>query len=242
MKPLTAMAAPMPAPENDFGAADLGAADPGAADLGASIISRWATPIQARPGRAIYLQGDPADYCYYLVSGRVSPIRYRADDSRLALEEAGPGSILALAECYLGLSYQSDALALERCQILRLGRGGLERLLETTSSAAFLLRSLARSQVSLHSRLDSASVLERLCAYLLAQGQGSDSGSSDSLGSGRGTKRLTITQEALARAVGATRETVNRHLQGLERAGVLETGRGEILIYRDDELSRMAGE
>jgi CRP-like cAMP-binding protein len=148
----------------------------------------------------------------------------------MALEEIGPGSIFGLAECFLGTTYQFDALAVEPCGLLRFGRGSLQRLLLSGEATDVLFRSLAQENIALRGRLDSAGVGERIAAYLLSRSEGTGK-----------TRVVRTTQERIASAVGAARETVNRRLQDLERAGVLETGRGEILVYRLDELARMAG-
>lgn len=195
-----------------------------------TILVHWGAPVSMQPGRAVFLQGDPADYCFYLTAGRISPIRYRSDDYRIVLEDIGPGSICGLSECYLGTTYRFDALAVERCGALRFSQGSLKRLFASPATAEFLFRSLAQENTGLHNHLDLAGVGNRIAAFLLSRAEGTGK-----------TRIVRTTQERIAAAVGAARETVNRRLQDLERAGVLETGRGEVLVYRLDELARMVG-
>ena len=45
------------------------------------------------------------------------------------------------------------------------------------------------------------------------------------------TLRLELGQAELAESTGLTRETVNRSLARLERAGIVETERGAVLVY-----------
>jgi CRP/FNR family transcriptional regulator, cyclic AMP receptor protein len=49
---------------------------------------------------------------------------------------------------------------------------------------------------------------------------------------------IPVTQEQLAELVGGTRPSVNQVLQRLAHEGVVELGRGRIVIHRPDELAR----
>jgi CRP-like cAMP-binding protein len=49
---------------------------------------------------------------------------------------------------------------------------------------------------------------------------------------------VPLTQEQLAELVGGTRPSVNEVLQRLARQGVVELGRGRIIVHRPDELAR----
>jgi DNA-binding GntR family transcriptional regulator len=49
----------------------------------------------------------------------------------------------------------------------------------------------------------------------------------------------TPTQEQIAEAIGASRETVNRHLGRLEADGLIKAGRGSITIVDGEALQRL---
>lgn len=55
-----------------------------------------------------------------------------------------------------------------------------------------------------------------------------------------GVARIRLTQEDLATLAGTTRPTANRVLRELEREGVLELRRGQILVLRRDLLASRA--
>jgi CRP/FNR family transcriptional regulator len=55
-----------------------------------------------------------------------------------------------------------------------------------------------------------------------------------------GSAAVSATQEELAEAIGASRETVNRHLGRLEAQGLLRVGRGAVEILDADSLRRLA--
>ena len=61
-------------------------------------------------------------------------------------------------------------------------------------------------------------------------------------GDGNPTHPVTVrlTQEQLAELVGSTRSSVNEVLQRLAAEGVVELGRGRIVVHRPAELLRQA--
>lgn len=62
----------------------------------------------------------------------------------------------------------------------------------------------------------------------------------DVYGTGRGPIVVPLTQEQLADLVGGTRPTVNQALQGLVAEGVVELGRGRVVVLDQQALARHA--
>ena len=54
----------------------------------------------------------------------------------------------------------------------------------------------------------------------------------------RATSSSTATQAEIAQLAGSSRESASRFLAVLERAGVIEQGRGRIVVPRPDALER----
>jgi CRP-like cAMP-binding protein len=57
-----------------------------------------------------------------------------------------------------------------------------------------------------------------------------------------GPVTIPLTQEQLAQLVGGTRPSVNEVLQRLAGAGIVELGRGRVVVLQRDELVRRAGD
>jgi CRP-like cAMP-binding protein len=209
--------------------------------------------MAVRPGRAAFFQGDPADEAYLVLEGRLRNLRYRSDDARISMGESGPGTWAGLAECSLKATYLADALAPEGAKLLKLKRPALDRLLSDAFAGPELMRALASRTRDLAMLLDGGSASERLARRLLELASEADPESegaalTDSTGAvpmkrlqGR-TLRIGGERAALADSIGAARETVSRQLSLMEKAGILEAGRGEILIYDQGALRRWAGE
>ena len=181
---------------------------------------REATEVALRTGRALCCQGDRAERCWVLVSGRVRGLMYRSDETTVELGRSGPGDWLGLAELLLDSPYLSDLVAEEHCTLAAFSRVGLGRLLELEGMRASLLYEMARRYCTLHSRFELVQPIDRLVRFLL------DHASADAGRAGD----VACTQEQIAEAIGATRETVNRHLQRLQDEGLVRVGRGVVTV------------
>jgi CRP/FNR family transcriptional regulator, cyclic AMP receptor protein len=181
---------------------------------------REATEVQLRTGRALCCQGDRAECCWVLVAGRVHGLMYRSDETTVELGRFSPGDWLGLAELLLDSPYLSDVVAEEHCTLAAFGRAGLGRLLEVPGIRAFLLREMAKRYCTLHARIELVQPLDRLVRFLLEHA---------ATAAGRPAE-VARTQEEIAEAIGATRETVNRHLQRLQDDGLVRVGRGVVAV------------
>lgn len=181
---------------------------------------REATEVPLRTGKALCCQGDRAERCWVLVSGRVRGLMYRSDETTVELGRSGSGDWLGLAELLLDGSYLSDLVAEEHCTLAAFGRVGLGRLQQIAGMRAFLLRELAKRYCTLHARIELVQPLDRLVRFLLEHASGA---------AGRAGE-VAFTQEQIAEAIGATRETVNRHLQRLQEDGLVRVSRGLVTV------------
>jgi CRP-like cAMP-binding protein len=184
---------------------------------------REASEVSLRAGRALCCQGDRAERCWLLVVGTVRGVMYRSDETTVELGRAGPGDWLGLAETLLGTAYLADQVAEGHCLLAGFGRVGLGRLLEVAGMRASLLDELARRYCTLHARIELVQPIDRLARFLL------DHAAGDATVAG--------TQEAIAEAIGATRETVNRNLQRLQDEGLVKVSRGAVTVLDAGRLA-----
>jgi CRP-like cAMP-binding protein len=188
---------------------------------------REATEVPLRSGRALCCQGDRAGRCWVLVAGRVRGVMYRSDETTVELGRSAPGDWLGLAELLLDSPYLADLVAEEHCTLAAFGRVGFGRLLEAAGMRTLLLREMAKRYYTLHARIELAQPADRLVRFLLDHAAGGESGRSI---------EVAGTQEQIAAAIGATRETVNRHLQRLQDEGLVKVGRGAVTVMDGGRL------
>lgn len=187
---------------------------------------REATEVPLRTGRALCCQGDRAERCWVLVEGRIRGLMYRSDETTVELGCSVPGDWLGLAELLLDGPSLADLVAEEHCTLAAFGRVGLGRLLEVAGMRAALLHEMAKRLYTLHARIELVQPADRLARYLLDHAAG---------GGGRPVE-VAGTQEDIAAAIGATRETVNRHLRRLQDEGLVRIGRGSVTVVAAERL------
>lgn len=192
-------------------------------------VRRLAVPVALRKGKALYYQGDRADRCWLLFFGCVRTVMYRSDETMVELGKSTAGDWLGLSEAILDGPYLCDAIAEESSVLAAFPRSAFERILAMSGMREHSLREMARRYYVLHARVELAQPFDRLVRFLLDRCPG------------EGPSEVKCTQEEIADAIGAARETVNRQLARLEAQGVLRTGRGAVTVVDGAGLRRLCG-
>ena len=170
--------------------------------------------IAVRGGQQVVRQGEPGLGPWVVSSGALLAAAVSADGHVLALEVLGPGDLVGEPD---GRAAESSVRALRTCQLAPVDG----------CSIAPLVAARARRATALARDLAWLDVPARVEARLMEL--------ADRFGRpvSRGVElTLSLTQEDLAALAGTSRESANRALRALERAGrVSVTGRGCYLIH-----------
>jgi CRP-like cAMP-binding protein len=219
-----------PAGERGSGLGDGRALDARALDARAlDAALRHGRLADTRIGKAFFYQGDGAEAAYLLLDGRARRTQYSTGGKPVELPALERGDWLGLAELALGGAHPCDVAAETDCRSLAFTGYGLAAMRAEGAVEALLCRELAREVLGLHAFLADESPEERILAFLLARRR---------LIAGTANSSIAVTQERLARAVGLTRETVNKKLALLEARGLVRARRGEIEVPDWEALSR----
>jgi CRP/FNR family transcriptional regulator len=184
------------------------------------------------PGHRFLGADQPAPYRTGLVvSGLLRMYVESSDGRQITIRYAGPGYFLGAAAAVGGHSVLVPAgvQAVTAARVLYLNRERLRGAARADAAVAWaLLRQIVQYQRDLiHLLAGTAfgSIRQRTAMHLL------------NLGTARSDGALfaPVTQQALADAVGTSRETVARALSELRLAGAIATERGGVLL-RDIEL------
>jgi CRP/FNR family transcriptional regulator, cyclic AMP receptor protein len=191
-----------------------------------SSIVRYGEHTVYRKQRNISYQSDQVDRVILVLGGRFSRLKYRADESCMILGKGGAGDWVGLTEFLVSCPYLYDAIAEEQTEALVYSAGAFHELIQSTELKDRLLRYLAKSVYLLHTQIEINSPYLRLVQHIMANCRQVDSGE----------VALMATQDEIAKAIGTTRETVNRYLQELQRKNLLIVRRGQIDIPELDAL------
>ena len=198
------------------------ASDPQSAghDLLAPLVAS-SIIVRAEREQEIFAEGDPADYCYRVLSGCVRTVSLMEDGRRQVSEFLLQGDLLGweAAEEYDVTAEAVTPVILRRCR-----RRSIEALADTNPEVARRLRTLsagklraARERMVLLGRKTAA---ERIASFLLEMAQRTQTAEIP----------LPMTRADIADHLGLTIETVCRGLTQLQRDGTIRLGRGHVAI------------
>lgn len=190
-------------------------------------------------GEVVFHEGDPADALHLVVSGHLSVQVSTPQGDRATLNVLGPGAHVGeLALLPDGRSPQRSATvtALDGAETRVLSAASFDKLRESHPRVTEILVTLLAERVrelstrlleSMYDGLD-----RRLYRCLVRLGR--------VYAEGPGPATIPLTQDQLSDLVGGTRPTVNQVLQRLVDQGVVELGRGRVVLLDVATLRRKA--
>ncbi|MEA2391409.1 MAG: family transcriptional regulator, cyclic receptor protein [Solirubrobacteraceae bacterium] len=188
-------------------------------------------------GQVVFREGDESDTCYVVRSGHARAIRTHPDGRTITLANFGPGDIFGELAMFDDECRSATVEALDDLEAIAILGGDMRRILRDHADISLkLVVSLGRRLRQTNERLISQSfqtVQSRVAgvlAQLVADAQAEGAGDRDVL--------VTATQADVAQLAGSSRESASRFLAVLERAGVIEQGRGRLTVIDPEALRR----
>ena len=200
-------------------------------------LAEVAVPRSYLGGEAIFREGDTGDTCYLVRSGRVRVTRRHSDGRTLTLAEMGKGQMFGELAMFDGETRSATVEAVEDTSALALLAGDVRRLLLSHPEIAVkMLSGVAGRLRAANERLARQSfqtVAGRVASALLGQ---VESRRADGAAHNGEPVLIEATQAQIAQLAGASRESASRFLAKLERAGLISTGRGKVVVHDPDAL------
>ena len=211
-----------------------------ALDAGQADALRALGRVRSYPvGAALFNERAPGDAVFVLMAGRVklSCVTEAGREAVLGIRE--PGELIGEMSAIDDAPRSATATALERVEVLTVGREAFVSFLERTPGVALvLLRIIApRLRDADRKRIEylGQDSVGRVCSRLveLADRFGAPEGDGVHI-------ELAITQEDLAGWTGSSREAVIRALRTLRELGWIETRRRGVTLLQVEQLRRRA--
>jgi CRP/FNR family transcriptional regulator, cyclic AMP receptor protein len=184
-------------------------------------------------GVVLFHEGEAGGALYVLMRGRVAVRVTTPDGDTATLNVIGPGAAFGELSLLAPAAMRTATVqAIEPVQTLVLQQADFERLRRSHQSVDRLLVEYLAAQVRrLSERLTEALCFEartRVLRRLLDLNAVFDSGP------------VPVTQEEISTMAGTTRPTVNRVMQDLVEAGIVELGRRRFVVVDSTALARAA--
>jgi CRP/FNR family transcriptional regulator, cyclic AMP receptor protein len=200
-------------------------------------LAQVAVPRSWLGGEVIFREGDPGDTCYVVRSGAVRVTRRHTDGRQIALADLREGDIFGELAMFGGETRSATVEAVEPTEGVAVLAGDLRRtIVAHPEMAVAMLAGLADRIRAANERLARQTfqtVEGRVASALLSQVKALTADSAEP------PREILIraTQAQIAQLSGASRESASRFLAKLERAGVITTGRGKILVHEPASLN-----
>jgi CRP/FNR family transcriptional regulator len=186
----------------------------------------------------IFSQGDRGDGLYFVASGHVSISRQNPNGDELILAMYVPGEYFGELALFDEEPRSASATAIEECSVLFLARSAFRSFLGTHPAALLTCLEVIVGQLrrctDLADEIALLDVRSRLARRLLRLAQQGVVESERTVPGSTASYR--ITQQQLANMMGATRESVNKHLNGFVDEGIIRLERGHIHILDEKKL------
>jgi CRP/FNR family transcriptional regulator len=198
-------------------------------------LAQVAVPRTYEPGEAVFREGDSGDTCYVVRDGCVRVTRRHSDGRVITLAELRQGEMFGELAMFGGETRSASVEALEATRAVAILAGDLRRIIVRHPDIAVkMLEGLANRLRDANERIARQSfqtVAGRVASALLSQVKArSIDGETDP------DVVIEATQSEIAQLAGASRESASRFLAKLERAGLITTGRGRVVVHEPESL------
>ena len=196
-------------------------------------------PVDFRSGHTVFVEGEPGDRLYIVISGKVKIGRRAPDGRENLLTVMGPSDMFGELSIFDPGPRTSSATSITEVRAVPMDRETVRAwIADRPEIAEKLLRVLARRlRRTNHDLADLifTDVPGRVAKQLLRLAQRFGTQDGDVL-------RVThdLTQEEIAQLVGASRETVNKALSDFAHRGWIRLEGKSVLIRDCEHLSRRA--
>jgi CRP/FNR family cyclic AMP-dependent transcriptional regulator len=183
----------------------------------------------------LFRKGDPGNQLYGILSGSLKVMATGADGKDVLFTLMGPGEVIGEIPLLDGGERSASAAAVEPTELLTLHRRELIPFLESHPRAAIGLAGVLAARVRrLSERAEDRQTMPlpaRMAKRLISLSE--HYGKHPIVG---GPVEVRLPQQDLADLVGTTRESVNKLLRAWEEQGIVELGRGRVVLKRPEDL------
>jgi CRP/FNR family cyclic AMP-dependent transcriptional regulator len=197
------------------------------------------TTKRLKAKQTLFRKGDPGNQLYGILSGSLKVMTTGTEGKDVLFTLMEPGEILGEIALLDSEPRSATVVAVEETELLTLERRELIPFLESHPRAAIGLAGVLASRVRrLSERAEDLQTMPlpgRIAKRLIALAE--SHGKFPIVG---GPVEIRIPQQDLADLVGTTRESVNKQLRAWEGEGIVELGRGRVVLKAREVLEGVA--
>ena len=189
-----------------------------------------------RAGRQIFAEGSPGDSMMVVLRGTVKISAPVSSGKEIVLNVINLGECFGEKSLLDGEERSADAIAMTDCELLVLNRRDFMPVLENHADICLiLLKILCQRQRQMIEQLQDVFRLNlesRIAKALLYFADSTPNVGGMSI-------ELHVSQRELGNITGGSRESINKHLAIMQRAGLIDLGKGSIVIRDRAAIERL---
>jgi len=193
------------------------------------------TTKRLKAKEVLFRKGDPGNQLYGILSGSLKVMATGTDGKDVMFTLMGPGEVIGEISILDGGERSASAAAVEPTELMTLHRRELIPFLEQHPAATIGLASVLAARVRrLSERAEDRQTMPlpaRMAKRLISLAD--QYGKHPIVG---GPVEIRLPQQDLADLVGTTRESVNKQLRAWQDQGIVELGRGRVVLKRPKDL------
>lgn len=193
------------------------------------------TTKKLKTKEVLFRKGDPGNQLYGILSGSLKVMTTGSDGKDVMFGLMGPGEVIGEIALLDSEERSASAVAVEPTELLTLHRRELIPFLEKHPGATIGLAGVLAARVRrLSERAEDRQTMPlpgRIAKRLISLSE--EYGKHPIVG---GPVEVRLPQQDLADLVGTTRESVNKQLRAWEEAGIVELGRGRVILKQPEAL------
>ena len=195
-----------------------------------ALLARVATRKSYVRGSLILAEGDPTDFLYILISGRIKVFMSDVEDKEIILAILGPNEFFGEMGLIDNSPRSASVVALEPCELICISGSDFRRCLaDNFDMAMTVVRGLVKRLRDADNLIGSLALVDvsgRVVRLLLQLAEAVD---------GKKVVRKKLSNQDISRRIGASREMVSRVMKHLQLQGLVEV-LGDSMIIRDKIL------
>jgi CRP-like cAMP-binding protein len=202
-------------------------------------LIKFTTVARFEPHRVIFSKGDAGDCLYGILSGRVRIYSNSAEGAEIMLNVMEQRELFGEIALLDGSTRTASAAAMEQADLLRIHRAHFLPYVKANPDLILAMLTLLCQRLRwTSSMIEDAAFLAfpaRLAKRLLVLAEHYRSRPHEH------EITVPLSQHDLGSMVGAGRETINKQLALWRSAGIIDTGRGAIVIRNCEALRALVG-
>lgn len=201
-------------------------------------IHPYITKVSFKKKDVIFSEGDPSDWFYIVINGKVKITKLSQEGKEIILEIISPMDFFGGLAVIKGFPYPANAIAMEDTELLKISRSNLMRILDRFPNLMYCMAlQLSDRMKESHEALKNIA-LERVEARIaslllkLADKTGRETESGLLID-------MKLTKQDIAEMVGTTVETSIRTMSKFKKLGMISDREGKIIIKDINKLKNL---